>query len=107
MTKYPQIVLAADPLYDDNHPKLLAHAIQNQLALNRDARTLVMVPQRDATTIRLLLSFKDIMTRQDIPLICIEEGAVPSHDDWGGDDDDEDETNKVECWWGMFKRDIP
>lgn len=90
----------ADPLYDDCHPGLLAGAIHEQLAVDQDARALIMVPQRDQATIGLLAEFKRHMSSQQSPLICIEEGNVPGQDDW----DEDDDTPQVQCWWGMFKR---
>ena len=65
-----KIVLAADPLYDDNHPSLLASAICEHLALGSDSFAVVMVPQRDPTTVRLLSSFKQMMMDLDTPLFC-------------------------------------
>lgn len=79
---------------------LLAGAIHSQLTLDDDARALVMVAQRDETTDRLLSSFKDEMSRQQHPLVCIEESIVPGQDDW----DDDDESAHIDCWWGVFRR---
>lgn len=59
-----------------------------------------MVPKRDETTRRLLSSFMKEMSQQKLPLACIEEGAVPGQDDW----DEDDESQQVECWWGIFRR---
>lgn len=98
-----KIILVADPLYDDDHPVLLAGAIDEHLVRDADARALVMVPRRDATTIGLISSFRTAMSSVDrcAGLVCIEEGVVSSQDDWG---DDEDVAEEVECWWGIFQR---
>ena len=82
----------ADPLYDDNHPALLASAIQLHLAKGTDSRAVVMVPLRDKTTVRLLSAFRDAMA----PLVCREEDELAGQDDWGDDD--------VRCWMGVFSR---
>lgn len=87
-------------MYDDDHPSLLAGAFSEQLALEDDARAVVMVPLRDETTKRLLKSFRDAMGRQDPPLTCIEEGILDGQDDW----DEAEEGNQVNCWWGIFAR---
>ncbi|KAK3310213.1 putative methyltransferase-domain-containing protein [Chaetomium strumarium] len=97
-----QLIIVADPLYDDDHPTLLATAIDEQLALDPDARVLVMVPQRDEITKGLLASLKDEMMSRPNPLICSEERIVDGQDDWGEHDDDE--TQDVSFWWGIFGR---
>lgn len=93
----------ADPLYDDDHPALLAGAIDEQLSLVSDARVLIMVPQRDETTKGLLAALRIQMAQQKTPLVCVEENIVAGEDDWG-EDDDEDESTRVGFWWGIFRR---
>ncbi|KAL2023668.1 hypothetical protein VTK56DRAFT_1825 [Thermocarpiscus australiensis] len=99
-----QLIIVADPLYDDHHPALLASAINEQLALNLDARVLVMVPLRDQKTKGLLGVLREELARQANPLPCLEESVVAGQDDWGGENDD-DETAAVCFWWGIFGRD--
>jgi hypothetical protein len=99
-----QLIIVADPLYDDDHPTLLATAIDEQLALDPDARVLVMVPQRDEITKGLLASLREeLMSRPNRPLLCLEERIVDGQDDWG-DEHDDDETQDVSFWWGLFGR---
>ncbi|KAK9437628.1 S-adenosylmethionine-dependent methyltransferase-like protein [Metarhizium brunneum] len=95
-----KIVLAADPMYDDNHPALLASAIGQHLALGTESRAVVMVPKRDSTTIRLLEAFRQAMLDLDVPLFCVEEDELAGQDDWVGDD----EGGHVRCWLGVFSR---
>ncbi|EFQ25542.1 hypothetical protein CGRA01v4_02443 [Colletotrichum graminicola] len=95
-----KVVLAADSLYDDCHPGLLAGAFSEQLSTEDDARAIVMVPLRDETTKLLLESFRDAMGRQELPLVCFEEGTLDGQDDWGG----AEEVINVTCWWGIFAR---
>ncbi|TDZ60547.1 Protein-lysine N-methyltransferase EFM2 [Colletotrichum trifolii] len=92
-----KVVLAADPMYDDDHPGLLASAFSDQLSPEEDARAVVMVPLRDETTRELLKSFREVMNSQTRPLFCIEEGILDGQDDWG-----DDESSPVSCWWGIF-----
>ncbi|KAL2271072.1 hypothetical protein VTJ83DRAFT_443 [Remersonia thermophila] len=113
-----QLVLVADPLYDDNHPSLLSRAIDEQLSLSPSARVLIMVPQRDATTKRLLGELRELLaagSRALPPLRCLAEDIVHGQDDWGAEDDgpgndgeegDEDEHRKVGFWWGVFGREM-
>ncbi|KAG6113570.1 hypothetical protein E4U31_000446 [Claviceps sp. LM219 group G6] len=82
-----KIVLVADPMYDDDHPALLASAISQQLALDAESRAVVMVPQRDATTVGLLGAFKQAMQDLDGPISCIEQDELAGQDDWVEDDE--------------------
>jgi hypothetical protein len=87
-------------MYDDDHPALLASAISEHLALGSDSRAVVMVPRRDATTGRLLESFRQAMLDLDTPLFCEEEDELAGQDDWIEDD----EAGNVRCWLGVFSR---
>lgn len=97
-----KVIIVADPLYDDVHPGLLADAVDGQLSLDTDARAMVMVPQRDAVTVRLLSAFKNAMASKPISLVCLEEKVVAGQDDWGADEDDE--AGQLKCWHGVFGR---
>lgn len=97
-----RIIIVADPLYNDDHPGLLAGAIDEQLALDEESRAMVMVPQRDATTVKLLAAFRDEMASKENPFVCLEETVVAGQDDWGGDEDEE--GGNVQCWLGIFGR---
>ncbi|KAK3329448.1 putative methyltransferase-domain-containing protein [Apodospora peruviana] len=98
-----QLVIVADPLYDDDHPALLASAIDQQLCFGSDGRALVMVPQRDETTKKLLAALRTELTQQSSPLVCVEESIVAGEDDWD-DNADHDDSEPVGFWWGIFKR---
>lgn len=63
---------------------------------------MIMVPQRDATTIKLLAKFRNEMTAKKNALVCLEETVVAGQDDWGGDD--EEDAGRVKCWLGIFGR---
>lgn len=90
----------ADPLYDDDHPGLLASAISQNLSLSPDSLAVVMVPLRDETTKRLLESFRQEMLDLDTPLFCEKEEELAGQDDWTSDD----EEGQVNCWLGVFSR---
>ncbi|OTB05052.1 hypothetical protein M426DRAFT_320112 [Hypoxylon sp. CI-4A] len=93
-----KIVLAADPLYDDDHPVLLTSAINAHLMKDEDARAVVMVPQRDNTTKKLLASFMSNMEASG--LTVLEQHTLVGQDDW----DDDEENSEIECWWAVFGR---
>ncbi|KAI1407745.1 S-adenosylmethionine-dependent methyltransferase-like protein [Hypoxylon sp. FL1857] len=93
-----KVVLAADPLYDDDHPELLSSAIHAHLMQDKDARAVVMVPQRDLTTKKLVAKF--VVAMEASGLTILERHTLVGQDDW-----DEDEENPgIECWWAVFGR---
>ncbi|KAI1334382.1 putative methyltransferase-domain-containing protein [Xylariaceae sp. FL0016] len=92
------IILVADPLYDDDHPQLLSSAIRDHLMITPDARVVVMVPQRDLTTKRLTSHFRSEMAKGPLPLVVLEEHSLFVHDDW----DESEEAAEVMCWWAAF-----
>ncbi|KAK0670759.1 putative methyltransferase-domain-containing protein [Cercophora samala] len=97
-----ELIIVADPLYDDDHPALLASAIDEQLALNPNARVLVMVPQRDEITKGLCKTLRAELGKQTSPLICHHENIVAGEDDWG--DGNNDDSQQVGFWWGILGR---
>ncbi|KAI1119225.1 S-adenosylmethionine-dependent methyltransferase-like protein [Nemania sp. NC0429] len=101
------IILAADGIYDDDHPALLSSAIHEQLHEGPDARAVVMVPIRDQITRRLITQFQLHMNKGSSasasPLVVLEEHVLAGQDDWG---DDDDQPQAVECWWAIFGRQL-
>ena len=95
------MIIVADPLYDDDHPGLLAGAIDSLLELDDEARVLVMVPQRDETTRRLQAEFEAAMNGKEVPMECIYEKLVAGEDSWG---DAGDDAGNDGFWWGIFGR---
>ncbi|RCI12514.1 hypothetical protein L249_0352, partial [Ophiocordyceps polyrhachis-furcata BCC 54312] len=110
------VVLAADALYDDHHPRLLASAIDGHLAARQDrdaARAVVIVPKRDVATMKLVDDFRTEMAGLD--LFCCREEELLGRDDWGGvedwevgdEDEDEDEgKDAVRCWLAFLTRPV-
>ncbi|KAK5992784.1 Protein-lysine N-methyltransferase EFM2 [Cladobotryum mycophilum] len=95
-----KLILVADPMYDDDHPALLASAICQHLAFGSESRAVVMVPRRDETTKRLMESFKQAMLDLETPLFLEQEDELAGQDDWIEDD----EEGHVRCWLGIFSR---
>ncbi|KAI0009424.1 putative methyltransferase-domain-containing protein [Xylariaceae sp. FL0662B] len=95
-----KIILVADPLYDDDHPDLLSSAVREHLAHDKDARAIVMAPQRDSTTKRLTAKFRSAMALGESGLVVLEEHTLVGQDDW----DENEETPEVYCWWAIFGR---
>ncbi|KAI0860169.1 putative methyltransferase-domain-containing protein [Xylaria cubensis] len=93
------IILAADGIYDDNHPELLSSAIHQNLLNNAGSRAIIMVPLRDEITKSLIVKFRSSMNAGTLPLMILEEHVLIGQDDWGDDD-----SQAVECWWAIFGR---
>ncbi|GAP84315.1 putative rapid response to glucose protein [Rosellinia necatrix] len=92
------IILAADGIYDDEHPILLSSAIHTQLRDNPNSRAIVMAPIRDEVTKNLIAQFRSNMETGTLSLEVLAEQTLTGQDDWG----DGDDSQLVECWWAVF-----
>ena len=90
------VILAADPLYSPEHPKLLVQTIEPWLSCGLDARVVAEMPLRDAY-LPQVQEFRQRMT--DLGLAVIEEGEETGYDDWEGADGD---VLAVKCWWSVW-----
>ncbi|KAI1444049.1 putative methyltransferase-domain-containing protein [Annulohypoxylon stygium] len=93
-----EIVLVADPLYDDDHPELLSSVIHEHLMTDKDARAVIMVPQRDLVTKKLIAKF--LLSMASCGLVLLEEQTLVGQDDW----DEDGEDSGIECWLAVFGR---
>lgn len=101
------LILVADPIYDEEHPALLASAINAQLALpsegddNKSPRAVVMVPLRDRQTEKMAAMFVAEMAERK--LVPVDEGEIAGQDgDWesGG----AGVGCEFTCSWWVFHR---
>ncbi|KAL1903601.1 Protein-lysine N-methyltransferase rrg1 [Sporothrix stenoceras] len=101
------LVLVADPIYDEEHPALLASAIDAQLALpsegddTKSPRAVVMVPLRDRMTEKMAAMFVAEMAERK--LMPVDEGEIAGQDsDWesGG----AGVGCEFTCSWWVFHR---
>ena len=107
------LILVADPIYDEEHPALLASAIDANLALEDDGgnaggrlapRAVVMVPLRDKKTEDMAAMFVAAMA--DRRLIPIDEGGISGQDsDWAsGGGKGVGAGSDFTCSWWIFHR---
>jgi hypothetical protein len=100
MTPGPEydIVIAADPLYEPEHPIWLAAAIDERLGREEGARAVVGFPLRDETT----RGFGEVLKRElgGRGFEIVREGEEMGFDDW----EVNGERVRVHCWWGIWKR---
>ena len=97
-----RMIVAADPIYSADHPKMFSHAIFTHLERTPDARVVMELPLR--------AGYED--ERQDLHdrlgrlgLCILDDGEEVGFDDWvaGGDKDgDEGERQEVRCWWSVW-----
>jgi hypothetical protein len=59
-----------------------------------------MVPIRDQITKGLITQFQSRMKTGGSSLVVLQEHTLTGQDDWG----DDDESQEVECWCGVFGR---
>ncbi|KAL4912834.1 VPS28 protein-domain-containing protein [Aspergillus aurantiobrunneus] len=90
------LILAADPLYSPEHPRLLVDTIAVWLSRGLDARVVLEMPLRDA----YLPQVQDFRQRMgDLGLAAIDEGEETGYDDW---ETAEGGAVAVQCWWSLF-----
>lgn len=74
------VIVAADVVYDEDHPELLLKTILAWLAPGKDSRVIICYPVR----IAYIDHIRDLWERSEAAgLECVEEGQESSDDDWG------------------------
>ncbi|KAL4970313.1 VPS28 protein-domain-containing protein [Aspergillus stella-maris] len=92
------LILAADPLYSPDHPRLLTDTIAVWLSRDLDARVVLEMPLRDA----YLPQVQDLRDRlAKIGLAVVEEGQETGYDDWETADGS---AVAVKCWCEQRKQ---
>ncbi|KAL4809289.1 VPS28 protein-domain-containing protein [Aspergillus unguis] len=86
------LILAADPLYSPEHPRLLVDTIAVWLSRGLDARVVLEMPLRNA----YLPQVQDLRQRMaDLGMAVVEEGEETGYDDWETADGG---AVAVRCW---------
>lgn len=96
-SKFP-VILAADSIYHESHPQLLAQTIKHWLSPEQESRVLVALPVRPGYQ-KELDSFRLEMKITGLNIEHQEEQV--GYDDWGtgGENDD----GQVTCWISIWK----
>ena len=92
------LILAADPIYSPEHPRLLVQAIEEHLSRAKDARVVIELPLREAFGAERH-GLRDWMAK--LGLKVLDEGEEVGYDDWA-DGEDGDELAEVRCWWSVW-----
>jgi len=91
------VVVAADPIYSKDHPKLLAQAVDCHLERSLNARLIVEMPIRDTYAAERA---DYVSCMQDLGLTLIREEKDIGYDDWS--EGRGEELAEVECWMTMW-----
>lgn len=91
------IILAADAIYDEKHPDMLAGAVAAWLARGPCARLIIELPRRDGFEAELD-GFKEQML--SVGLTILDEGDEVGFDDWAGTK--QGELQEINCWWSVW-----
>ena len=95
------IVMAADPLYSPEHPRWLVNAIAANLGRTKDARVMVELPLRDCYAPEV----HDFQRRMlSSGFLLLSQGKESGTEDW---QTHSGERIQVDCWWGIWKWQIP
>ncbi|PUU83091.1 putative methyltransferase-domain-containing protein [Tuber borchii] len=86
------LVLAADPLYSPEHPRLLVGMVRKWLKKGTHGRAVVEMPLRDGYGSERG-DFRSRMERAGLEIKS--EGVETGVDDWGA-------GGEVECWWSVW-----
>jgi predicted nicotinamide N-methyase len=92
-----QVIIAADPIYSPDHPRILVDTISRWLTFDKDARVVLTLPLRphydqERSELRRLL------TQANLSMLL--EGTETGYDDWYTQDGSQAE---VECWWSIWQ----
>ena len=94
--RYP-VIVAADPLYSAEHPRLLVDTLVRWLEWRVESCFVVELPLRDGYDVERA----ELKTRLgEGGLRMVEEGEDVGVDDWRGRDG---EAVEVRCWWSVWK----
>ena len=89
------LILAADPIYSPDHPRLLVQAIDQHLSRSKSARAVIELPLREA----YVHERRDLRARMHgIGLKVLAEGDEVGYDDWTQGTD----RAEVRCWWSVW-----
>ena len=91
------VVLAADPLYSPEHPRLLVDVVERWLQRTPEARFIVELPLRDRYD-KERSELKDRLRQAQLTVVA--EGEETGYDDWEGSDG---QLAEVNCWWAVWK----
>lgn len=91
------VIVAADPIYSTDHPKMLVDTVCRWLHPSQSARFIVELPLRDRYD-QERQALKDNLRDNKFALVA--EGVDKGFDDWQGLDG---QPIEVQCWWSVWQ----
>ncbi|OAP56284.1 hypothetical protein AYL99_09463 [Fonsecaea erecta] len=91
------VILAADPIYSPEHPKMLVNAVRRWICHSPEARFIVELPLRDRYD-EERLNLRNTLQQQMFELLV--EGTDVGFDDWYQRDGT---PSEVICWWSIWR----
>jgi len=91
------VIVAADPLYSPEHPRLLVQTIGRWLLREPSARVVIELPLREAYSPERD-DFKGRMHAMGLSIL--EQGEEVGYDDWGSGSSEG--LQEVRCWWSVW-----
>jgi predicted nicotinamide N-methyase len=90
------VILAADPIYSAEHPRLLVSAMTRWISRRPEARFIVELPVRVRYG-KERQNLRDLLQAERF--VLVEEGTEVGYDDWRRRDGSPAE---VKCWWSIW-----
>ncbi|KAH7391229.1 putative methyltransferase-domain-containing protein [Cadophora sp. MPI-SDFR-AT-0126] len=90
-----EMIIVADPMYDDEHPDLVANMVMRFLKGGTESRALVAIPLRDAHTKRMARHFSTILENTGFGVVYQDHEACK--DDWTS-------AEEVQVQWTIWRR---
>lgn len=90
------LVIAADPIYSTDHPRLLVNTVRRWLTELSTSRFVLELPLRDG----FIAERADLRQRLENFMVVVEEGTEIGYDDWELADG---QSAEVECWWSVWQ----
>ena len=91
------VILAADPIYSADHPKMLINTVRRWIHWTTQARFIVELPLRDRYD-EERQRLREVLQEMEFELIG--EGTDVGYDDWH---ERNGNPAKVTCWWSVWR----
>ena len=95
------VILAADPIYSPDHPKMLVSTVHRWIHWTHQARFIVELPLRDRYDEERQQLREELQQRQ---FVLVAEGTDIGYDDW---QDQDGNPAEVICWWSVWSPEAP
>ena len=92
-----KVILAADPIYSPDHPRILVNTIRRWIRWEPDARLIIELPLRDRYD-KERQELRRCLAESGLELVV--EGTDVGYDDWQARNG---QPAEVTCWWSVWR----